>query len=169
MSNEIINGSLNFVCGAYYWSIAVWSAWRCFFVKAFSRFVEIENIGREMINTDWNGYDNASTHSAVVVWWQVMSTNSIWEGLRTRILFKHHFQINPPVFSLQLCKRFDTTNIQSKPDKHESLFALISTVYLIKTRTNSKLGSIAITTANWDPMNFFFRCLENAGLSDKFN
>lgn len=35
------------------------------FVKAFSFDTQqkVENIGCEMINIDWNGYDNASTHS----------------------------------------------------------------------------------------------------------
>jgi hypothetical protein len=99
MSNEIINGSLNFVCGAYYWSIAVWSAWRCFFVKAFS--FEIENIGREMINIDWNGYDNASTHS-------LFGFVSTAFASKTFSLSKHHWPSHP--FQLRQISNQNLTN-----------------------------------------------------------
>ena len=119
------------------------SLWRHF------RSSKIENIGREMINIDWNGHDNASTHSTVVDWTWVVSTTNF----HRRTFIKHHCQTNPvttnSMFSLQLRqwygKRFDITNIQSKPDKHESLFVLISTVYLIKSRTTSKSGPKPIT------------------------
>lgn len=81
MSKEIINGvsySIIYVfSGAYYFDqlvyiIAAFSLLSCltlFFrlnrkweVKWRKKILNIKNIGREMINIDWNGYDNMLWH-----------------------------------------------------------------------------------------------------------
>lgn len=69
-----------------------------------------------MINIDWNGYDNASTHTTQ---FYVLSTNSDCDMGNDDLYTQQIYPIK-------------------KVDKHESLFAKLISVCLIKKRTNSK-------------------------------